>query len=201
MALFPIRPVIVASALLAIVASSMAESNSFENVNGGINYLHYFGRDGQPSFNSYLLSVGSNIFNDDISVDLRTEFGDEQDSTNTYNLLEAGLRGQVQIPSSDVFSVYVRAAAGQFWQSVDTDFPFWSIEPGVSVNFSNTVTGNFGYRYRNAFDSNKHEFESNTAVVAIEWMPTRNHGINILYQYAAKDQKYDMVGIGYAYSF
>ena len=198
-------PAVFVIAALAGIAVSMipaeSESNSFENVTGGVDYFHYSGRDDQASYNAYKFRMGSNVFNDNVSVDLSTEFGDEEDAPNSYNQLEAGVRGVWQFPYSDVVGLYGRAAIGQMWNSGESNFPYWSVEPGVELYVSENVKGNVGYRYRNAFDDEQYAFETNAALVGVEWMVMKNHGVNVGYEYSGKDQKYDMLGIGYTYSF
>jgi hypothetical protein len=201
MAIFPIATVFAISAFLAIVASD-SDASSFENVFGGVDYFHYSGRDDQASYNSYKFRMGSNVINENVSVDLMTEFGDEVNSPNSYNQLEVGLKGSWAIPmSDDLFGLYARGAVGQNWNSGESNFPYWSIEPGVVLNVSEDVTGNVGYRYRNAFDDDEYTFETNAAIVGVEWMVVENHGVNFGYEYSAKDQKYDMIGIGYTFNF
>lgn len=201
MAIFPIATVFAISAFFAILSTDV-NSAPFENVTGGVDYFHYSGRDNQPSYDAYKFRMGSDVYRDNVSVDLMTEFGDEVDSPNSYNQLEAGLRGSMEVPGADgVLGVYTRVALGQNWNSGESNFPYWSIEPGFELYFSENVTGNVGYRYRNAFDDEKYTFETNTATVGVEWMVVDNHGINFGYEHSGKDQKYDMFGVGYTYNF
>jgi hypothetical protein len=199
MAIFPIATVFAITAFFAILSTD-TEASSFENVSGGVNYFHYSGRDDQASYNAYKFLFGTNVINENISVDLGTEFGDEVDSTNSYTQLETGVKGVWQTPFSDVLGLYGRAALGQNFNSGESNFPYWSIEPGVKLSVTEDVSGNVGYRYRNAFDEERN-FETNALIVGGEWMFAENHGVNIGYEYSGNDQKYDMLGVGYTFNF
>jgi hypothetical protein len=195
MTIFPILAFVAAFSL-----SSFAIASSFENVSGGITYSHYSGRDEQPSYDSYKFLFGANVLNENISLDLVGEYGDELNSTNSYNQLEAGVKGVWPSLYPEVLNLYGRVAVGQQFNSGESNFPYWSIEPGFLVNISDDVNGQIGYRYRNAFDVDRN-FETNALVIGGGWMFAQNHGLVLNYEYSGNDQKYNMYGLGYTFIF
>ena len=203
-------PVVTAAAifaflgLVAVDSTKEAEGASFENVIGDVNYLRYEGRNDEPSANAFRFRVGSNVFNENTTVDLLTEFQDVTDSEMTATQLETGIRSVLYPNANGLMGAYARVAVGQQWFSGDSsnvNFPYWSIEPGIEVNVDENITTNLGYRYRNAFDGNQYMYETNALLAGGTWMITDNHGINVGYEYSAKDQKYNMFGVGYTFNF
>lgn len=204
MLLFPVATAVVIGAFLTIIAATTPEkseaSDSFSNSFAGVQYLHYSGRDGQPSANAYKFNMGTNVFNDSTIIDLSTEFQDEVSPDVTGNQLEIGLRSSLYPMNNGLMGVYGRVAVGQQWYD-GVDFSYWSVEPGIEVSVDRNITANLGYRYRNAFDSDQYAYDSSAAIAGIDVKLNENHAVNVGYEYSGRDQKYDMVGIGYRYMF
>lgn len=183
---------ILLAALLAIPAFAWAEDNRNFIKLEAVNYSY----DSAPNDKyGYNLQVGREIapgFKLDVKQELRVE-------ENTQKLgarVEAGAQIEQKIP---YVKVGVRGAIGEKYTSGDA-FGYWLVEPFVAYDLTSDLALKGSWRYRNAFDSDKHD-ATNTYKVAAEYKYTTNTQFSLALGKTTGDSEYTAVQAGVTYKF
>lgn len=97
---------------------------------------------------------------------------------------------------------YVGVRLGEKISSSE-NFSYYAVDAGVKFPLlSNWLTGDVGYRYRNAFDNSKN-FDSNRYHVAVAYAITKNDSISVRYSqaYGAASEEKNSWRLAYSHSF
>jgi len=154
------------------------------------------GDHGARDSNNYALSVKESL-NKTFAVDVGfTAY--QQDGTKALSdRLESGVTGT--LPVGPV-SLYTRAALGEKFTN-GADFGYYSVEPGVVYNFTDSLSGKVGYRFRNGFGTNGNLDTTHTARAGVSYAVTKNDTIGVRYDQVRGDSFNHSFNFAYTRSF
>lgn len=188
---------IVSATLLALFAvSAMAAEVTFEGQ--GLN-----GRKGQADASAAVVTVKGNVTKG-LDADVKFE-GVKTDGTQALsNKLEAGLTGSYQLYGP--VSGYLRGALGEelTGQASTGNFGYYSVEPGVKAPIGSTgLTASLGWRFRDAFGNNSHEFTSRTWRAGLGYDVTKVDTVGVRYDRQRGDtgQNANILAVNYTRGF
>lgn len=166
---------------------------------GTAGYTYYDGFSDQKDqeANGGQLKLGQQFGN--WNADLTSEYASSTSvDYGDFSRVEGGLTYSRPIGH---FVGFGRVAVGQSWND-SNNFTYYSVQPGVGYRFADgLVEVDLSYRYRNSFDPNTYQFETNSGIVGgTVWM-NKNQGITFNYEYVAKDQNYNKFSLNYTYVF
>ena len=131
-----------------------------------------------------------------VKLDVKQEFRNEETTNKTTNRVEVGAQYEQKIP---YVKVGARVAVGEKYVSGD-NYEYWLVEPFVGYDLTNDWSVKGSYRYRNAFDSDKHD-ATNTYKIAVEYKYTTNTQFGLAVGKTTGDSEYTAVQAGVTYKF
>ena len=124
----------------------------------------------------------------------------QSDGTNAVSTrLEVG--GIATVPVYGPVSGYARVAVGQKFSTAG-QFTYYSIEPGVTVPLTSSLTAKVGYRFRTAADNpNVNKDTTDTVRVGVSYALNKEHAVGVRYDRMTGDSRNDSVNIFVTRSF
>jgi opacity protein-like surface antigen len=144
---------------LAFSTVALAES-SYIKLEG----VHYNYTNKPNDKNGFNLQVGTEIGNG-IKLDVKNEFRVEENAHKSSNRLEAGATYEARV--YDKIGVSLRGSIGEKYAD-DTNYGYYTIEPGVSYALTDALKLKASYRLRDAF-SDSHADRTNTYKVGADY--------------------------------
>ena len=175
---------------MAIAGSSFAGSITVEG--GKINTI---GGNDQLSTNFSLSETVNKTFS------VHTQMSSSQsDSTNAVSTrLEVGATATA--PLVGAVSGYTKVAVGQKYSTAGS-FTYYSIEPGVSVPLSTSLTAKVGYRFRTAAENpDVNNDTTHTARVGVTYAIDKVRSVGVRYDRITGDSRQDGYNVFYSHSF
>jgi opacity protein-like surface antigen len=143
------------------------------------------------------LTVRENI-NKNFVADVQVQTSIAENTNKVGGRVEAGVTGKT---SFGRFSPYARVAVGQKFTDKG-DFSTYSVEPGVAVALTDTLTASVGYRYRTAFNvTPTHNDTTETARASLSYKINDLTSVKVGYDQVRGDSKQDNVTVGITRSF
>jgi opacity protein-like surface antigen len=144
-----------------------------------------------PNRNGFSITQAHKLANN-FSLDVAAQYREQNGSDkNTTTRIEFGAT-----PHNDFF--YIRTALGI--KSNDDSHLYYSLEPGLKWKLSDKVIVKTGYRYRDAFSSDKNDM-THTARIGAEYALTDTQSITMGYDRAFGDSEFNGLSAGYAIKF
>ena len=144
---------------LAFSTVALAES-SYIKLEG----VHYNYTNKPNDKNGFNLQVGTEIGNG-IKLDVKNEFRVEETAHKSSNRLEAGATYEAKV--YDKIGVSLRGSIGEKYAD-DTNYGYYTIEPGVSYALTDALKLKASYRLRDTF-SDSHADRTNTYKVGADY--------------------------------
>jgi len=122
---------------------------------------------------------------------VNTQLSSQQsDVTNAVTTrLEVG--GTATVPVYGPVSGYTRVAVGQKYSTAGS-FTYYSIEPGVSVPLTPSLTAKVGYRFRTAAEhANVNKDTTDTVRVGVSYALNKEHAVGFRFDKMTGDSKSD----------
>jgi predicted porin len=141
----------------------------------------------------------SESINKNLSV--HTQLTSQQtDSTNAISTrLEVG--GTYSLPVYGPVTGYTKVALGQKYSTAG-QFTYYSIEPGLSVPLTSSLTAKVGYRYRTAAENpNVNKDTTDTVRIGVSYAINKQHAVGVRYDRMTGDSRNDSVNIFVTRSF
>lgn len=183
---------ILLATLLSVATVAQAEDNrNFIKVEA-VNYSYDSAPNDKYGLN---LQVGREVL-PGIKLDVKQEFRVEENTQKISNRFEGGAQYEQKIP---FVKVGVRGAIGEKYTSGDA-FGYWLVEPFVAYDLTSDISVKGSWRYRNAFDSDKHD-ATNTYKVAAEYKYATNTLFSLALGKTTGDSEYTAVQAGVTYKF
>jgi opacity protein-like surface antigen len=183
------KNVLVTAALLAATTLASAASVTFE-------LQDQQGRRGERDSTNYSLILKESI-NKTFTADVGfTAF--QQDTTKALSdRLETGITGTMPVGP---VNLYTRVAFGEKFNN-GSNFGYYSIEPGVTYNITDKVTGHVGYRFRNGFGNNANLDTTHTTRAGVSYAVTKKDSVGVRYDQVRGDAFNHSVNFAYTRSF
>lgn len=180
-------------AVLALAAfSAHAEDNrNFVRAEG----VYYNIKDTDNDKYGLNLQVGREIA-PGFKVDLKQEFRNTENTQAISNRIEVGAALEQKIP---FVKVGVRGAVGEKFTNGD-NFEYWLVEPFVAYDVNSDWTVKGSWRYRNAFDSDKHD-QTSTYKATVAYKYTTNTSFDVSLGKTTGNTEYTAVQAGVTYKF
>lgn len=178
--------------ILAMLISSTAFAGGF----GGVEYGYRDGVNGAADNQAVKVTVGTDLnktFKADISMRQKLDTAENLNDTR----LEAGLTGTVPVAAG--LSLYTRGAAGQKFKTAD-NYAYYSVEPGIKYQVTDTLGVKLGWRYRDAFDAAKAD-QSRSWRVGADYALTKNYAVAVGYDQVRGDSNYNAVTTALNFKF
>jgi hypothetical protein len=124
----------------------------------------------------------------------------QTDNTNAVSTrLEVG--GTATTKLFGPVSGYTKVAVGQRY-STSGSFTYYSIEPGVSVPLSSSLTAKVGYRYRTAAENaNVNKDTTDTVRVGVTYTINKKDAVGVRFDRVTGDSRQDGYAVFYSRSF
>jgi opacity protein-like surface antigen len=162
--------------MLALVALSGA---AFAGGFGSVDYTAANGVNGNTDSNLVRVMVGTDV-TDSIKVDV-SQLQKTADSGNAIKIDRTELAGTYSTPIATGLTGYVRAGIGEkYFTKSDSNFSYYTVEPGVKYAVTPNLTAKVGYRYRAAMDSANSD-TTRTWRTGLEYAVTKNYSVNVGY--------------------
>lgn len=166
---------------------------------GGFGSVEYQGRDGVnggADSRATKVTIGTNL-SDSIKADvsLRQKTNTDNDLSDTR--LEAGLT--VSAPIAGALSGYARGAIGQKYKT-DDNYSYYSVEPGVKYQLTDTLSVKAGYRYRDAIASGNTD-QTRATRLGAEYALTKNYTLGVGYDRVRGDSEYNSYNVALGFKF
>jgi len=183
------KNVLVTAALLAATTLASAASVTFE-------LQDQQGDRGARDSTNYALVLKESI-NKTFAADVGfTAF--QQDTTKALSdRLETGVTGTMPVGP---VSLYARVAFGEKFNN-GSNFGYYSVEPGVTYNFTDKLSGKVGYRFRNGFCSNGNLDTTHTTRAGVSYAVTKQDSVGVRYDQVRGDSFSHSVNFAYTRSF
>ena len=183
---------ILLAALLSMVTVAHAEDNrNFLKVEA-VKYNYDSAPNDKYGVN---LQVGREVL-PGIKVDIKQEARVEENTQKLSNRFELGGQYEQKIP---FVKVGVRGAVGEKYTSGDA-YEYWLVEPFVAYDVTSDVSVKGSWRYRNAFDSDKHD-ATNTYKVGVDYKYSTQTYFNVAVGKTTGDSEYTAFQGGVTYKF
>lgn len=183
---------LVIAALMTIPAFAWAEDNRNYIKLEAVSYNYQSAPNDKYGIN---LQLGRE-FVPGIKLDVKQETRIEENTQKLSNRVEAGAQLEQKVP---FVKVGVRGAIGEKYTSGDA-FGYWLVEPFVAYDLTSDVTLKGSWRYRNAFDSDKHD-ATNTYKVSADYKYATNTIFSLAVGKTTGDSEYTAVQAGVTYKF
>jgi hypothetical protein len=157
--------------------------------------LNTIGGNDQMNSNFTLSESINNTFS------VHTQLSSSQtDNTNAVSTrLEVG--GTATAPLFGPVSGYTKVAVGQKY-STSGQFTYYSIEPGVTMPLSSSLTAKVGYRFRTAAENaNKNNDTTDTVRVGLTYAIDKVRAVGVRYDRITGDSRQDGYNVFYSHSF
>lgn len=124
----------------------------------------------------------------------------QTDKTNAISTrVEVGATASA--PLFGPVSGYTKVALGQKYSTAGS-FTYYSIEPGVSVPLSSSLTAKVGYRFRTAAENpNVNNDTTHTARVGVTYAIDKVRAVGVRYDRITGDSRQDGYNVFYSHSF
>lgn len=178
--------------LVALALSGMVFAGSV-TVEGA--KLNTIGGNDQMNTNFTLSESINNMFS------VHTQVSSTQtDNTNAVSTrLEVG--GTATVPLFGPIDGYTKVAVGQKY-STSGQFTYYSIEPGVTVPLSSSLTAKVGYRFRTAAENpNVNKDTTDTVRVGVSYAIDKVRAVGVRYDRITGDSRQDGYNVFYSHSF
>jgi len=123
--------------------------------------------------------------------------------TNVTNAISTRLEvgGTATAPLFGSVSGYTKVAVGQKYSTAGS-FTYYSIEPGVTMPLTSSLTAKFGYRYRTAAENaNVNKDTTDTARVGVTYAIDKVRSVGVRYDRITGDSRQDGYNVFYSHSF
>lgn len=157
--------------------------------------LNTIGGNDQMNSNFTLSESINNTFS------VHTQLSSSQtDNTNAVSTrLEVG--GTATVPLYGPVSGYTKVAVGQKY-STSGQFTYYSIEPGVTVPLSPSLTAKVGYRFRTAAENaNVNKDTTDTVRVGVTYAIDKVRAVGARFDRTTGDSRQDGYSVFYSHSF
>ena len=182
--------------ILAILATTV--SGFVYAASATLEYSDLTGVNGTANSSVYQMVISENINKNFVGGLSMSQTVKESNGALSSSRTEARVTGKTTI---GLFSPYTRLAVGQKFTS-ETNFSYYSIEPGVSAPLGNTgLTARLGYRYRAAFDSAAYADTTNTWRLGMSYAVTKQDTVGIRYDQVRGDTNQNAVAFNYTRNF
>ena len=180
------------SGLVALAISGMVFAGSV-TVEGA--KLNTIGGNDQMNSNFTLSESINNTFS--VHTQLSSTQTDTSNSVSTR--LEVG--GTATIKLYGPVNGYAKLALGQKYSTAG-QFTYYSIEPGVSVPLSSSLTAKVGYRYRTAAENpNVNKDTTDTVRVGVTYAIDKVRAVGFRFDRITGDSRQDGYNVFYTHSF
>ena len=179
-------------AIISIALSGAAFAGSVTVEGAKINTI---GGNDQMNSNFTLSESINNTFS------VHTQLSSTQtDNTNAVSTrFEVG--GTATAPLFGPVSGYTKVAVGQKY-STSGQFTYYSIEPGVTMPLSSSLTAKVGYRFRTAAENaNKNNDTTDTVRVGLTYAIDKVRAVGVRYDRITGDSRQDGYNVFYSHSF
>jgi hypothetical protein len=124
----------------------------------------------------------------------------QTDNTNAVSTrLEVG--GTATVPVYGPVSGYTKVALGQKY-STSGQFTYYSIEPGLTMPLSPSLTAKVGYRFRTAAENpNVNKDTTDTVRVGVTYAIDKVRAVGVRYDRITGDSRQDGYNVFYSHSF
>jgi opacity protein-like surface antigen len=181
-------------AIIAIAISGTAFAGSITVEGAKINTV---GGNDQMNSNFTLSETVNKTFS------VHTQLSSTQtDNTNAVSTrLEVG--GTATTPIYGPVTGYAKLAIGQKFSTAGSgQFTYYSIEPGLSVPLSSSLTAKVGYRYRTAMDNpNVNKDTTDTVRVGVTYAISKKDAVGFRFDRITGDSRQDGYNVFYTRSF
>lgn len=192
--------------ITTLAATALTASTPiFADIFGNIDYNYYdgVGKTSDYDANGYSVNFGGKVYKsklDSVTLDVKSEFIDINDTDNSVTQLEGGANYQYNLNND--FGLYGRVGLGNNWVSEDTktDFVYYSLEPGVKWYPNDNSAVGLAYRFRDSFDT-ADEYQTSTFRLNGEYSFDNVNSVVAGYDYTLGDQEYNTYKIGYLARF
>jgi len=123
--------------------------------------------------------------------------------TNVTNAISTRLEvgGTATAPLFGSVSGYTKVAVGQKYSTAGS-FTYYSIEPGVTMPLTSSLTAKVGYRYRTAAENaNVNKDTTDTARVGVTYAIDKVRSVGVRYDRITGDSRQDGYNVFYSHSF
>ena len=178
--------------LVALAISGMVFAGSVTIEGAKINTI---GGNDQMNTNFSLSESINNTFS------VHTQVSTSQtDNTNAVSSrFEVG--GTATVPLFGPIGGYTKVAVGQKY-STSGQFTYYSIEPGVTMPLSSSLTAKVGYRFRTAADNpNVNKDTTDTVRVGVTYAIDKVRAVGVRYDRITGDSRQDGYNVFYSHSF
>jgi hypothetical protein len=131
-----------------------------------------------------------------IKLDVSQEFRVEENTKQISNRFEGGAQYEQKI---SFVKVGARGAIGEKYTSGDA-YGYWLVEPFVAYDLTSDLSLKGSWRYRDAFDSDKHD-ATNTYKIGAEYKYATNTLFSLALGKTTGDSEYTAVQAGVSYQF
>jgi len=124
----------------------------------------------------------------------------QTDNTNSVSTrVEVG--GTVTAPLFGPIAGYARAGIGEKY-STSGHFAYYSVEPGITVPLTSSLSTKIGYRYRTAVNNpNVNNDTTHTVRVGVTYAISKEHAVGFRFDRIAGDSRQDGYNVFYSRSF
>lgn len=182
------------------LAVTLAVTSFASVAEDGKNYIklegtHYnvFGTENDK--NGVNLTIGREV-TPGIKLDLKQEFRDTSNTQSISNRFETGATVEDKILG---LKVGARGAIGEKFTNGD-NYGYWLVEPFVSYDVTKDLSVKGSWRYRNAFDSDKHD-QNNTYKISAAYNLSKEWTVDGSVGKSTGNTEYTQVGGGLTYKF
>jgi len=141
----------------------------------------------------------SESINNTFSVHTQLSSSQTANTNAVSSRLEVG--GTATAPLFGPVSGYAKVAVGQKYSTAGS-FTYYSVEPGVTVPLSSSLTAKVGYRFRTAAENaNVNKDTTDTVRVGVTYAIDKVRAVGVRYDRITGDSRQDGVAVFYSHSF
>lgn len=184
---------------------TMLTTPAYAGIFGNIDYTYYDGVGKNSDYNAsgYSVNFGGDVYKtkqESVTLDVRSEFQDIEDTNVSVNQLEGGANYQYNINNN--WEVYGRLGLGNNWLNDigKESFSYYSLEPGVKWYPNSNSSVGLAYRFRDSFD-NVDEYQTSTFRLNGEYSFDGTNSIQAGVDTSIGDIEYNAFKVGYMVRF
>lgn len=184
---------------------TMLTTPAYAGMFGNIDYTYYDGVGDSSGYdaNGYSVNFGGKVYNtkqDSVTLDVRSEFQDIEDTNVSVNQLEGGANYQYNINNN--WEVYGRLGLGNNWLNDigKESFSYYSLEPGVKWYPNGNSSIGLAYRFRDSFDT-VDKYQTSTFRLNGEYSFDGTNSIQAGVDTSIGDIEYNAFKVGYMVRF
>jgi opacity protein-like surface antigen len=175
---------------LAIAGSASAGSVSIEGAK-----LNTIGGNDQMNSNFTLSEAVNKTFS------VHTQLSSTQTDTSNAVSTRLEVGGTATVPVFGPVIGYTKVALGQKY-STSGQFTYYSIEPGISVPLTSSLTAKVAYRYRTAAENpNVNKDTTDTVRIGLSYAITKKDAVGFRFDRITGDSRQDGYNVFYTRSF